>query len=128
MDVFGHNKASMLSALEEVREKANRRQKNIDSGQSGLFDSDIMADANQLQDTFPQIPELPKAELLNFEKELFGLYLTEHPMKHALDKIKEAAQLKLGDIDGNIHKDKSVLIGGIVASLRKIYTKRGNKE
>lgn len=127
MDQFG-NRASMLAGLDSIRDKANRRQKNIATGQSGLFDSEIMQDATQLQDTFPEIPELSKGELLNFEKELLGLYLTDHPMADAFKYIKEMVNIKLADIDALMHKDKKVTTGGVLNQLREIRTKRGNKE
>jgi len=127
MDIFG-SRAAMLSGLETIREKASRRQKNLASGQTGLFDGDLMKDANALMDDFHEIPELPKAELLNFEKELLGLYLTDHPMADALEYIKEEIPLRLGTIDANIHNEKKVKIGGIMSGLREIRTKRGNKE
>lgn len=127
MDSFG-TRAAMLSELEVARERANRRQKSISSGQTGLFDGDIMGEAAQLVDDFPDIPELPKTELLNFEKELLGLYLTDHPMAEALSHISQLVSHKLADLDVRLHKDHKLIVGGILSSLREIRTKRGNKE
>lgn len=127
MDEFA-NRASILAAMDKVREKASRRQKNLASGQNGLFDQEIMADADQLQDTFETLPELPKAELLQFEKELLGMYLTDHPMADALDQIQQMVTHKLSALDVRLHAGQLVTIGGIIVGLRQIKTKRGNKD
>lgn len=127
MDSFG-SRAAMLANLEDIRDKASRRQKSIASGQGGLFDDDVMTDTSTLLDNFEPIPELPKAELLNFEKELLGLYLTEHPLAHAFDQISELVSHRVANLNPKLHKDQVVTVGGILTQVRQIRTKRGNKE
>lgn len=127
MDRFG-KRSAILAGLEAIRDKASTRQKVIASGQSGLFDADALVDTAAMVDNFDDIPELPKAELLNFEKELLGLYLTEHPLSHALEQISQMVSHTVASLDPDLHKGQVVTLGGILSQLRPIRTKKGNKE
>jgi len=77
-------------------------------------------------DTFPQLPEYPQAELLAYEKELFGFYLTQHPMARALDQISQQADRKIGDIDPQVHTGQTFVVGGILTEIREVRTKKNN--
>ncbi len=126
MDNFGKRKA-MLESLDDIRDRAAREQKKISTGQSSLFDQTKSASDLQ-QDALPNIPEFSKAELLNFEKELLGLYLTDHPMADALKKISQHVSQKIGDLDPTIHNTQTLTLGGIITKIRPIFTKKNNKE
>ncbi len=125
MDKFG-NRSSMLEGLEDIRKKAASFESAIE-GQDNLF-ADVAQDATQIQDNFPQIPEYPKQELLSFEKELLGLYLTDHPMADALQAVSNRSNMKINDIDVQIHLDKAFLFGGVIKGLRVVQTRRTGKD
>ena len=69
--------------------------------------------------------EFDKKDLLAFEKELLGLYLTAHP----LDDYRQDLQLyclpfqRLGDLHGG----KTAIVGGRIKKVRRIDTKRGEQ-
>jgi len=71
--------------------------------------------------------KISDAEKLNFEKELLGFYLTQHPMAAALKTISQTVSTKLFEIP-ELPAGKTITIGGIVSKVRKIFTRRGNKE
>lgn len=123
MDSFG-TRASMLENLESIRQTAGQLQSDID-GQDTLF-QDVSQAASEMKDTFPLLPEYPKQELLSFEKELLGLFLTDHPMAHALKAVSKRATKTIGEIDQEIHRNQVFLIGGVVTSLRRVSTKKDN--
>lgn len=125
MDRFG-SRAAMLENLEEIRDRATQFQANID-GQDNLF-STITEQVKTTQDTFPDLPEYPNQELLSFEKELLGLYLTEHPMAQALQAVSQMAEKKIGDVDLSIHKEQIFLFGGYLSSFRQVRTKTSMKD
>ncbi len=119
MDAFS-TRASMLEQLEEIRNKVTQFDSDIE-GQDGLF-----ADAapQQIEDHFKKLPEYPQAELLSFEKELLGIYLTEHPLADALEYVTQRAQKEIGEIDLSIHQDQVFTFGGVVTKLRETVTKK----
>ncbi len=124
MDRFG-NRASMLEGLEKIRQTASQLQSDVD-GQDSLF-TGVSSSDGTLKDTFPQIEEYPQQELLSFEKELLGLYLTDHPLAQQLKIVAKTANKKIEDLDVNIHKDKVFLFGGILTNVRQITTKKTGK-
>ncbi len=123
MDKFG-TRASMLEQLEDIRNKVTQFQGDVD-GQDTLFGGVEHSSAN-VQDTFPQLPEYPQAELLSFEKELLGIYLTDHPLADALEYVSERANKNINEIDIAIHQDATFLIGGVVTKFRETVTKKTN--
>jgi DNA polymerase-3 subunit alpha len=124
MDQFA-TRASMLENLDQIREKANQFGADLE-GQDNLF-ADVAQDTLVIQDTFPQIAEYPNQELLSFEKELLGLYLTEHPMAKALKIAAEKATKTISELDGSIHSEQSFWFGGVITSSRQVVTKASGK-
>jgi len=124
MDRFG-TRASMLENLEQIRQTASGFT-SADERQDNLF-ADIGHQATNIQDSFPQIPEYPQKELLSFEKELLGLYLSDHPMADALEAVTARANKKISDIDPVINLGSTYLFGGVITSLREVQTRKDSR-
>lgn len=125
MDEFG-TRASMLENLETIRQNASQFQSDID-GQDNLF-AEISQVTTQIQDTFPSLPEYPQQELLSFEKELLGLYLTDNPMAETLKAVSNRANKKIEELDQVIHQGQVFLFGGVITRLRTVFTKKNNSQ
>jgi DNA polymerase-3 subunit alpha len=123
MDRFG-TRSSMLENLESIRQTAGQLQSEVE-GQDTLF-QDVSQAASEMKDTFPPQTEYPKQELLSFERELLGLYLTDHPMAHALKAVSKRATKTISEIDQEIHRGQTFLFGGVVTSFRIVSTKKDN--
>ncbi len=123
MNAFG-SKAALLSLLPTLIESAHKLKKEMASGQVGLFGVEESVGA---ADLLPDMPELRQSELLLYEKELLGFYLTMHPLepyKTALatmsyTNISEVTPIRVGD---------RITVGGIITSVKKITTKASNQE
>ncbi len=131
MDMFG-TRAAQMTALEKIRERSMRRQEQKKSGQSSLFEvipigSSLPGDIEEA-DNLPDMEEFSKSDLLSLEKNLLGLYLTEHPMARALERLAELIKFKLEELNKFEHDNHRITVGGIINSVRKIVTKKGNKE
>ncbi len=124
MDRFG-TRASMLENLEAIRKRAVQFESS-DDNQDHLFSGVIDAKSVPLDD-FPQVPEYPRQELLSFEKELLGLYLTEHPMARALQAVSKQATKTIADLDASIHADQVFSFGGVITQIRIVNTKKNNQ-
>ncbi|MFZ1720966.1 MAG: DNA polymerase III subunit alpha [Microgenomates group bacterium] len=125
MDSFG-TRSSMLENLEQIRQTASQLSSAVE-GQDSLF-ADIKTPASQLQDTFPELAEYPQAELLSFEKELLGMYLTDHPLARQLKSVTKRANKEIGDLDSSIHADQTFLFGGVLSSVRLVTTRKSGKD
>lgn len=124
MDQFG-TRASMLENLDQIREKANQFGSEV-LGQDNLF-ADVAQDSLALTDTFAQLPEYPSQELLSFEKELLGLYLTEHPMAKSLQVAASKATKTIGELDPIVHHEQTFWFGGVITNIRQVVTKKSGK-
>lgn len=124
MDQFG-TRSSMLENLETIRNTAAQLQSSQE-GQDMLF-AGVIDEDETLQDTFPVLTEYPKQELLSFEKELLGMYLTDHPLAHALKAVEQRATKTINELDHTIHTDQTFLFGGVVVRFREVITKKSGK-
>lgn len=124
MDRFA-TRASMLENFDQIRQTAAAFQSDTD-GQDNLFNG-IAAEVTEIKDTFHRLPEYPEQELLSFEKELLGLYLTSHPLADALRVVDKRANMKIGELDALIHPEHIFVFGGIITRCREVTTKKGNK-
>lgn len=118
-------RASMLENLDEIRAKAAQFQSEVE-GQDSLF-AGTTDQATEVKDTFVQLEEYPPAELLSYEKELLGFYLTDHPMSSALEEIAQQAEKKINEIDPQIHGEREFVVGGILTDIREVRTKKKNE-
>lgn len=124
MDAFG-TRASLLTSFAQLLERSHKHKKAVASGQVGLFADD---DASQVfSDALPDMPELTQSELLGFEKDLLGFYLTTHPLEpyrktlagKKLTQITELTSDRVGE---------RVAMAGIIVSVKRIITRAGNHE
>ncbi len=125
-DQFG-KRAQLLLASEEIRQKAQKHQKQLNSPQQSLFKTSPNP-GHQPKDNLPEADELEKTDLLAFEKQLLGFYLTDHPLAEAMTQIKSMASHQISDLDPQIHLNQTVTIGGVLKSVKKILTKKNNSE
>lgn len=125
MDDFG-TRSSMLENLETIRKSAAKLESNVD-GQDSLF-GQVETSANQLQDNFPRIPEYPQQELLSFEKELLGLFLTDHPLAAQLRAISNRISKEIGDLDPTLHAQNTFMFGGVLSNVRTVQTRNSGKD
>lgn len=127
-DAFG-KRAAMLASLEKIRQKAAQEQKRKANGQTSLFDNPGAGiDKKPLKDELLEIDELSKSDLLALEKNLLGFYLTEHPLAQVLSTLEKVVSHRLSELDPFELSGKKVKVGGIVASIRRVFTRKGNNE
>lgn len=124
MDQFG-KRSALLASLSKIKEAADKRQKEIENGQTNLFGAPDEKKQNPGEDLI-KMDEFAKDQLLKFEKELLGFYLTEHPLQGRLQQIEEAISHKIYQIS-EVEKGR-VRIAGVVSGLRVITTRSGNRE
>lgn len=126
MDAFG-TRAGLLSALPTLLEDSHRQKKAVAAGQVGLFEEGPAEAHEPLAKVHADVDELPASQLLTFEKELLGFYLTSHPLEPILEKLALLGVTPIGELTPG-HVGERVQVAGIVASVKRIVTKAGNHE
>ena len=120
MNRFGHA-AQLLAALDDAMAAGQAAQRDRTSGQTSLFE--MGADAGALDRPLPQVPEALSRERLHWEKELLGLYLSEHPLGSISDQIAQFVTAYSSDLKDESLEGQRVLIAGMVTGVRTVTTR-----
>ena len=131
MDQFGKRNA-MLKVLDEVRTSGFSLSKTIASGQGSLFDDEELrskkVSSYSINSLLDSIDEAPKEEILSWERELLGFYLTEHPLIKFEAQLTQITTSRITDLDPVVFNNKTIRVGGIISSIRKTLTKIKKEE
>ena len=120
LDDFGERN-QLLGALEQMLKISRETQKAKQNGQISLFGNETSVSIPSFK--LPELACAEKKECLSWEKELLGLYVSEHPLNNYKDYlIKEASLCKALSKNQAGHKIK---VGGIINRIKKINTKTG---
>ncbi|HEV8516576.1 MAG TPA: DNA polymerase III subunit alpha [Candidatus Limnocylindrales bacterium] len=116
---FGHP-AQLLIALDDAIASGQAEQRDRLTGQTALFD--IAAEASILERPLPEATEAPLRERLRWEKELLGLYLSDHPLGEVADRIGRYVTAYSGELGEELDQQR-VVVGGVVTEVRRVITK-----
>ena len=125
-DRFG-DRSTLLHNLDVVVAYGQRLAKERASGQTDLF-GNIIDDAMNHKPTLKldaPTTRLNPHELLVWERELLGLYLSQHPLE-AFSVLLSEQTLPLTSLKPD-HDGKAVVVGGVITDMREILTKNGQK-
>jgi len=125
MDKFG-KRSSILASLDSIREKTSKRRKDLESGQISLLPLSAKKEKGLIKDELIETDEFPKEELLRMEKELLGLYLTEHPLIKQLGLLADTITHKINELED--FEQGKVKIAGVVSKIKTILTRKSGKE
>jgi DNA polymerase-3 subunit alpha len=127
-DSLGHPRKGLLNVFEALVDAALRRRRERDAGTMSLFDlgGGDSGDSPVFDDRLP-IPdvEFDKSERLRAEKDMLGLYVSDHPLmgaEHALRRLVECSIADLAELDDGVMRT----VAGVVTNLQRKYTKRGD--
>ncbi len=127
MDAFG-KRASFLSSFQAITDKISKEQKQAAKNQGNLFGEDtitINTKADFMIDI--NIQDFSDREKLMFERELLGFFLTDHPMNQELNYLVGRTSHQIQELEEE-REGRPILVGGLISQIKKIYTKKGNKE
>jgi hypothetical protein len=121
MNAFGHP-AQILLGLDDAMAAGQSAQRDRLTGQTSLFDLGA-DDSAAMERPLPQTTEVPVRERLRWEKELLGLYLSEHPMGEVAEQVGQYVTAYSGDLKDESLDGQRLVVGGIVTGFRTIITK-----
>jgi len=115
-------RGTLLANLDRLISIAQRAQKLRESGQATLFD--IFGESAPGPSLKAAEEELPLASQLAWEKELLGVYVSEHPFSRAAAALSHRVTAMCSEVSAEM-AGREVVIAGIVASTRQILTRAG---
>jgi hypothetical protein len=116
---LGHP-AQLLLALDDAMASAQAEQRDRLTGQTSLFDG--AAEGQSLERPLAPATEAPMRERLRWEKELLGLYLSDHPLGDIAEEIGRYVNAYSGDLGEELDQQR-VVVGGVVTEVRRVITK-----
>ena len=119
LDSFGIERNHILSNMDDIIKFNQALKKSHDSSQMGLFGSSVSSQSLRLKSAAPASSK----EKLTWEKELLGLYVSDHPLNAYRTKMQELNVKPIKELIG-LHNGW-VNIGGIISKVQKIITKAG---
>lgn len=116
-DSLGHSRRSLFEIHEEAVDSQASIKRNESTGQVDLF-GDLFADSDS-QISIPERPEWPKAEKLAHEREMLGLYVSDHPLAGRERQLAQFAELTIGELLTNedIRDGETVSIAGLISNV-----------
>ncbi len=131
-DTFGHTRKSMMIVSESMLDSAIKHNKDSMSGQMSLFDFAAEEDKKAFEIRIPDVAEYTKEELLGYEKEILGVYVSGHP----LDEYTGMANKYITNVSSDFEVDDELgetkardgaiaTIGGLITEKTIKTTKKG---
>jgi len=120
MDAFGDRRA-LLDALDKIVAVSTSHFRALQSGQMSFFG---MVEGVEESIALPYVPSLDRRELLEWERELIGLYVSDHPLTPYLPVLTQRVTHFSGQLSEAGNKDK-VIVAGMVTRFRQHQTKTG---
>ena len=132
-DDLGHTRRSLSLIHEAAVDAAVAVKRKEAAGQFDLFGSLGMDDAlgDDLTVTIPNVPEWDRREKLNFERDMLGLYVSDHPLRGLERALSDAASHSVHDIigeDSHVRDGETVTVAGMLTGVsRRIAKSSGNQ-
>ena len=114
-----------LEAIDSVMEA--KRAESI--GQFDLFGSGMSSGASTITSVEIDIPnqEWEKALLLSYEREMLGLYVSDHPLLGVEHLLRSSTDMPISQInDESIGHEQIVTIGGLITQIQRKVSRRGD--
>ncbi len=133
-DGLGHNRRSLVQAVDKVLEAVQGDQRRNIEGQFDLFGES--ADSGVTGVEIKEVAEFDSITLMAMEKEATGLYMSGHPADDYRAALKSRGAVSIGSVLADFKTEESaerrfkdrqvVLLGGIIVSQRTRSTKNGS--
>ena len=124
-DRLGGSRAQMTAALETAMKAGSNMQTDRASGQLGLFESpEAKKDYEKDHQRLPDVPAWPETQMLAYEKEVLGLYVTKNPLSKYADTISVYSTANTSQLTED-REGQTIVIGGMVQKIRNIVTRNG---
>ncbi len=123
-DKLGGSRAQMLAGMEKAMQIGTTLQADKQNGQMNFFGKTGAADYSQDHERLPNVTPWPEPQMLAYEKEVLGFYVTSNPLSHHAEIIDLYSTLDTSQL-ANYTQDKQIVIGGVISKIRYHITQKG---
>jgi DNA polymerase III subunit alpha len=123
-DTLGE-RAWLLTVLEHFINRAERDRKDREAGQTNLYD--LIGSADEEVNNFGlavDVKPMPGEDKLRLEKELLGLYLSDHPLRRISAELAKLSDTQAVEVTSAL-QDTEVRVAGLVREVRRVVTRKG---
>ncbi len=118
-DFSNAHRSQMLTVLDDILDRSQRKK-----GDTQL--SMLTPLLRETEESYPEIDEFPENQLIAFEKETVGFYISRHPLSRHQEKIKKYTDEDTSTL-ARLQNGEEVKICGLVSGLKEIVTKKGDR-
>jgi DNA polymerase-3 subunit alpha len=115
-------RSQMLTVLGDILEQSQSTQRKKGEPQLSM----LIDHSKELEENYPDVDEFPENQLIAFEKETIGFYISRHPLSRYEDEIKKYTDLDTSTLP-KLQNGAEVKICGLVSGLKEIVTKKGDR-
>jgi DNA polymerase III subunit alpha len=116
------HRSQMLTVSGELLEQSQSAQKRKGEPQLSM----LINRSREIEEEYPDIDEFPENQLITFEKETIGFYISRHPLSRYQEEIKKQTNLDTSSLS-KLQNGVEVKICGLVSGLKEIVTKKGDR-
>jgi DNA polymerase III subunit alpha len=121
-DYSGAYRSQMLTLLDDLLARSQWFQKKKEEPQMNM----LISLREEGKEEYPKIDEFPEKQLIAFEKETVGFYLSRHPLARYQEAIGRVTRENTSTLAG-LENGAEVRVGGMVSTLKEITTKKGDR-
>jgi DNA polymerase-3 subunit alpha len=125
LDGLAGNRAQKLAALDAALELAARTTRDAELGQVSLF-AEVGVQSPTLTPKLPSIAAPTTREMLSWERETLGIFVSGHPLAEVTPLLARAGALAIKELR-NLSDDSAVTVAGTVTGVRRSLTKSGQQ-
>jgi DNA polymerase-3 subunit alpha len=115
-------RSQMLTVLGDILEQSQIAQRKKGEPQLSM----LVDHSKELKEDYPDVDEFPENQLVAFEKETIGFYISRHPLSRYEEEIKRHTDLDSSALP-KLKNGTEVKICGLVSGLKEIVTKKGDR-
>ena len=133
MDCLEGTRKQKCMVAGDMLDRKSREKKNSMAGQMSLFDFVDEETKKSFRIALPDVGEFSRAELLGFEKEMLGVYISGHPLEADEDLLRKNATAQTADLvvdeetgESALRDGESAVLGGMITD-KKIRTTKNSQ-
>jgi DNA polymerase-3 subunit alpha len=125
-DSLGHPRKGLLLVFESIIENTLSRRRERDQGVMSLFDQG--ADSGSSFSEQIEIPNInyEKSEQLKIEREMLGLYVSDHPLRGVEGQLRRKVECSLADLEER-NDGAYLTLGGVITVVNRKFTRKGEQ-
>ncbi|MGQ4532427.1 DNA polymerase III subunit alpha [Dermabacteraceae bacterium P13138] len=129
-DSLGQNRRSLTLVHEEAVESVVRLKRQENIGQFDLFGAALEDTESPMGSLFnvPELPEWERKEKLSFERNMLGLYISDHPLSGLEHVIAENSSHPIASLaeEGAVSDGAQIKVAGLITGIQRKTTKKGD--